>query len=288
MSWMCRAAICAAALVGLTFSHVQAGTIQQSMNISHRGASGHAPEHTLAAYELGKIMKGDYIEIDLQMTKDGELIAMHDETIDRTTDGTGLIKEFTLEELKSFDAGSWFNEAYPDKAKPEYMGLEVPTLREVIDRFGVEANFFIETKSPEMYPGLEEKLVEILYEYDLVGEQKQTGKVIIQSFSAESLKKVRLLDDSIPLVQLLSYYAPAVITNEEVIKIKEYASGIGMHFTAISPGYVKKVRDSGLLIYPYTVNEKEDMEMLLDWGVTGMFTNYPDRLQEIILKRKAK
>lgn len=288
MSWMCRAAICAAFLVGLTFSHVQAGTMQQFVNISHRGASGHAPEHTLAAYELGEIMKSDYIEIDLQMTKDGELIAMHDETIDRTTDGTGPIKEYTLEELKSFDAGSWFNEAYPDKAKPEFMGLEVPTLREVIDRFGVEANFFIETKSPEVYPGLEEKLVEILYEYNLVGEQQGSGKVIIQSFSAESLKKIRQLDDSIPLVQLLSYYAPAVITNDEVTKIKEYASGIGMHFTAINPGYVKKVRDSGLLIYPYTVNEKEDMEMLLSWGVTGMFTNYPDRLQEVILKRKAK
>lgn len=288
MSWMCRAAIFAASLVSLTFSHVQAGTKQQFVNISHRGASGHAPEHTLAAYELGEIMKSDYIEIDLQMTKDGELIAMHDETIERTTDGTGSIKEYTLEELKSFDAGSWFNEAYPDKAKPEFMGLEVPTLREVIDRFGVEANFFIETKSPEVYPGLEEKLVEILYEYNLVGEHQESGKVIIQSFSAESLKKIRQLDNSIPLVQLLSYYAPAVITNDEVTKIKEYASGIGMHFTAINPGYVKKVRDSGLLIYPYTVNEKEDMEMLLSWGVTGMFTNYPDRLQEVILKRKAK
>jgi glycerophosphoryl diester phosphodiesterase len=288
MNWMCRAAICAASLVVLTFSHVQAGTMQQSVNISHRGASGHAPEHTLAAYELGEIMKGDYIEIDLQMTKDGELIAMHDETIDRTTDGTGTIKEFTLEELKRFDAGSWFNEAYPDKAKPEYMGLEVPTLREVIDRFGADANFFIETKSPEVYPGLEEKLVEILYEYNLVGEERQSGKVIIQSFSAESLKKIRQLDDSIPLVQLLSYYAPAVITNVEVTKIKEYASGIGMHFTAINPVYVKRVLDSGLRIYPYTVNEKEDMEMLLDWGVTGMFTNYPDRLEEVISNRKSK
>ena len=68
--------------------------------------------------------------------------------------------------------------------------------------------------------------------------------------------------------------------------LKEYAAGIGMHFTAISPGYVKKVRDAGLLIHPYTVNEKENMEMLLEWGVTGMFTNYPDRLQEVIKNKK--
>jgi glycerophosphoryl diester phosphodiesterase len=258
----------------------------KTINISHRGASGYAPEHTLAAYELGAGMNGDYIEIDLQMTKDGELIAMHDETVDRTTNGTGLIKDFTLEEIKGLDAGSWFNEAFPDKAKPEYMGLQVPTLREVFDRFGTNAKFFIETKSPEVYPGMEEQLLRILKEYDLVGEDQLTDKVIIQSFSTESLQKINLIDESIPLIQLLSYYAPAVITDEEVAKIKDYAAGIGMHYTAISPAYVKKVRDSGLVIMPYTVNEKEDMEMLLDWGVTGMFTNYPHRLHEVIEKRK--
>lgn len=255
------------------------------INISHRGSSGHAPEHTLLAYELGTTMGGDYIEIDLQMTKDGELIAMHDETLDRTTNETGLVKDFTLSQIKRLDAGSWFSETFPQKAKPEYLGLQVPTLREIIERMGPKARYYIETKSPEFYPGMEEKLLDILYEYNLIGEDQPVGKIIIQSFSAESLKKIHQMDDSIPLIQLLSYYAPAIITNEEVAKIKAYAVGIGMHYTAISPGYVKKVRDSGLLIYPYTVNEKEDMEMLLDWGVTGMFTNYPDRLNEVIGKR---
>ncbi|MEH7885317.1 glycerophosphodiester phosphodiesterase [Bacillus sp. JJ1609] len=255
------------------------------INISHRGASGHAPEHTFTAYELGTIMEGDYIEIDLQMTKDGELIAMHDETLDRTTEETGMIKDFTLAQIKRLDAGAWFNETFPQKAKPEYLGLQVPTLREIIERMGPKARYYIETKSPEFYPGMEEKLLDILYEYNLVGEKQPVGKIIIQSFSAESLKKIHQMDESIPLIQLLSYYAPAIIANEEVAKIKAYAVGIGMHYTAISPGYVKKVRDSGLLIYPYTVNEKEDMEMLLDWGVTGMFTNYPDRLNEVIGKR---
>ncbi|MEH7443754.1 glycerophosphodiester phosphodiesterase [Bacillus sp. JJ1122] len=256
------------------------------INISHRGASGHAPEHTFPAYELGTLMEGDYIEIDLQMTKDGELIAMHDETLDRTTGETGMVKDFSLAQIKKLDAGSWFNDTFPQKAKPEYMGLQVPTLREIIERMGPKARYYIETKSPEFYPGMEEKLLDILLEYNLIGETQPVGKIIIQSFSAESLKKIHQKDESIPLIQLLSYYAPAIITNEEVTKIKGYAVGIGMHYTAISPGYVKKVRDSGLLIYPYTVNEKEDMEMLLDWGVTGMFTNYPDRLNEVIGKRK--
>ena len=76
-------------------------------------------------------MHGDYIEFDLQMTKDGQLIAMHDEAVDWTTDGTGFVKDFTLAEIKQFDAGSWFNETYPQYAKPEYEGLKVPTLEEV-------------------------------------------------------------------------------------------------------------------------------------------------------------
>lgn len=256
----------------------------KAFNISHRGASGHVPEHTLLAYELGNSMNGDYIEIDLQMTKDGELIAMHDETIDRTTDKKGLVKNLTLKEIKKLDAGSWFNEAFPEKKSTEYMGLSIPTLREVLTRFGASSKFFIETKSPEVYPGMEEKLIDILNEYQLIGSQP-FGNVIVQSFSAESLRKIHQMDASIPLVQLLSYYAPAVITDSEVSKIKEYAVGIGLHYTAISPGYIQKVTESDLMIFPYTVNEKEDMYMLLDWGVTGMFTNYPDRLHEVIQKR---
>ncbi|MBS8264222.1 glycerophosphodiester phosphodiesterase [Mesobacillus boroniphilus] len=260
----------------------------KAINISHRGASGHAPEHTLHAYELGNVMKGDYIEIDLQMTKDGELIALHDETIDRTTGKKGLVKNLTLKELKKLDAGSWFNEAFPEKKSTEYMGLQIPTLREVLDRFGPDSKFFIETKSPEVYPGMEEKLINILNEYNLIGAHQTFGNVIIQSFSIESLRKVHQMDESIPLVQLLSYYAPAVITDSEVSKILEYAVGVGLHYTAVSPGYIQKVTDSGLMIFPYTVNEKDDMKMLLDWGVTGMFTNYPDRLDEVIQSRKPK
>ncbi|ESU33755.1 hypothetical protein G3A_04595 [Bacillus sp. 17376] len=260
----------------------------KAINISHRGASGHAPEHTLQAYELGNVMNGDYIEVDLQMTKDGELIALHDETIDRTTEKKGLVKNLTLKEIKKIDAGSWFNEAFPKKMSTEYSGLQIPTLREVLDRFSPDSKFFIETKSPEVYPGMEEKLISILNEYNLTGAHHTFGNVVVQSFSVESLKKVHQLDESIPLVQLLSYYAPAVITDTEVSKIKEYAVGVGLHYTAVSPGYIKKVTDSGLMVFPYTVNEKEDMDMLLDWGATGMFTNYPDRLDEVIQSRTSK
>ncbi|WP_409276335.1 glycerophosphodiester phosphodiesterase [Neobacillus sp. SCS-31] len=292
-----RNVMMSAAFVGIgtgVVSQVQAAEMikpslnpNKILNVAHRGASGHAPEHTLPAYELGQKMKGDYIEIDLQMTKDGELIAMHDETLDRTTNGTGLVKDFTLAEIKQLDAGSWFNEKYPQYAKSEYVGLEVPTLQEVIETFGSGARYYIETKSPEVYPGMEEKLVEILNEYKLTGKNVPSSKVIVQSFSAESLKMVHEMDPTIPLVQLLWYDQPATLTDEELEEYKSYSIGLGMNYGTIDEAYVQKVRDSGLLIHPYTVNETADMEKLLDWGVTGMFTNFPDRLQEVMKNRNS-
>lgn len=257
-------------------------TESKLLNVAHRGASGHAPEHTLAAYELGEQMKGDYIEVDLQMTKDGHLIAMHDETVDRTTNGTGLVKEKTLEEIKELDAGSWFNEKYPEYAKEEYEGLQVPTLEEVFETFGRGADYYIETKSPDVYPGMEEKLLELLEEYKLTGVNGRSSHVIIQSFSQESLLKMHELNPNIPLVQLKSYRTPASITDEEIEEIKEYAVGVGPNFKQIDQAYVEKVRENGLQIHPYTINEKEDMRKALEWGVTGLFTNFPDRYNEVL------
>lgn len=88
-------------------------TLNHIKNIAHRGASAYAPEHTIVAYTLGQQLKGDYIEIDLQMTKDGHLIAMHDETLNRTTNGVGLVKEHTLEEIKKLNAGSFSIKSIP-------------------------------------------------------------------------------------------------------------------------------------------------------------------------------
>jgi glycerophosphoryl diester phosphodiesterase len=257
------------------------------LNVAHRGASGHAPEHTLLSYELGETMKGNYIEVDLQMTKDGELVAMHDATVDRTTNGNGLVKEKTLEEIKALDAGSWFNEKYPEYAKIEYVGLEVPTLEEVFQQFGSGANYYIETKSPSVYPGMEEKLLELLDEYNLTGVNGRSSQVIIQSFSPESLQKVNDLNPTIPLVQLMSYSTPAVISDAQLEIIDEYASGVGMNFSQIDEDYVNKVREHDLLIHPYTVNTKEDMKKALEWGVTGLFTNFPDRFNDVIKEYKA-
>ncbi|ANU24873.1 glycerophosphodiester phosphodiesterase [Planococcus donghaensis] len=255
------------------------------LNIAHRGASGHAPEHTMFAYQLGKEMHGDYIEVDLQMTKDGVLIAMHDEKVDRTTNGSGYVKDMTLADIKKLDAGSWFNAAYPEKSQSQYEGVKVPTLEEVIETFGKNSRYYIETKAPEVYPGMEKELVRVLKKHKLNGQNTQSSKVIVQSFSQESLLEMNSLAPEIPLVQLISYSKPALISDAELTIIKEYAIGVGMNHKRIDRAYVEQVRHHGLLIHPYTVNKRADMERLMEWGVTGMFTNYPDVL-EAVLKNK--
>nr|WP_239587077.1 glycerophosphodiester phosphodiesterase [Bacillus ectoiniformans] len=263
--------------MGTSLSAGASSNDKDILNVAHRGASGHAPEHTITSYKMGEQMHGDYIEIDLQMTKDGELIAMHDETLDRTTNGTGQVKDHTLAEIKQLDAGSWFNEKYPEMAKPEYAGLKVPTLDEVFQTFGKNANYYIETKSPEVYPGMEEALLEKVKQY---GINKDT--LLVQSFSAASLLKMHDLDPSVNLVQLMWYTSPATLSDAELAAVKQYAIGIGPNSSMIDQEYVHKVVNSGLEIHPYTVNEKEEMQKLIDWGVTGIFTNFPDRLNEVL------
>ncbi|PHD47380.1 glycerophosphodiester phosphodiesterase [Bacillus toyonensis] len=245
-------------------------------NIAHRGASAYAPEHTIAAYKLGQQLKGDYIEIDLQMTKDGHLLAMHDETVNRTTNGKGLVKEHTLEEMKQLNVGSFFNEKYPNFAKKEFENAKVPTLKEIIEMFGHNANYYIETKSPDEYPGMEEKLLEIIKYYQI------SDKVIIQSFSEESLQKIHSLHANIPLVQLLSYQKSVQLNELEIEKYKTYCIGLGMNYKYIDSAYVKKIKKHGLEVHPFTVDNEKDMKKLLSWGVDGMFTNYPDRLHSIL------
>ncbi|MBO0996764.1 glycerophosphodiester phosphodiesterase [Bacillus sp. SD075] len=256
------------------------------VNIAHRGASGYAPEHTIPAYQLGEQMKGDYIEIDLQMTKDGRLIAMHDEKVDRTTNGTGLVKDLTLAEIKKLDAGTWFNEKNPQLAKKVYEGLTVPTLEEVFKKFGKQANYYIETKSPDVYPGMEEELLQVLEEYKMVDSKGRTKNVLIQSFSKESLMKIHDMNPKLPLVQLFSYKNQAAISDEELDSIKEYAMGVGPNFNKVDGQYVKMVRSHDLQFHPYTVNERADMKKALEWGATGLFTNYPDVFNGVLREYK--
>src|SRR5829696_7875139 len=173
------------------------------LNIGHRGASGFAPEHTIPAYDLALELGADYIEQDLQMTRDGVLVALHDDTLDRTARGlkgncTGPVIEKTLKQIKTCDVGTWFNETYPQYAKPEYVGLKIPTLEEIFQRYGTGVNYYIETKNPESAPGMEGELLRPMEKYGLTNPAVAKWQVLIQSFSPASLQKVHALDPSLP------------------------------------------------------------------------------------------
>lgn len=252
------------------------------LTIAHRGASGYAPEHTMPAYEMAKNMGADYLELDLQMTKDGYFMIMHDPTVDRTTNGKGSVKNLTREQIQRLDAGSWFNSKYPKLAKPEFVGLKVPTLEEVIQTFGQHVNYYIEIKNDAIASGLSEKLLGILTNHELIGDRAVPGKVIVESFNPEILRKIHQMNPSVPLVQLLAFRQSAALSESKLQEISKYAVGIAPDFRFINEGYVRRAREFGLLIHPYTVNDKTEMKHLLGWGVTGMFTNYPDKLREAI------
>ncbi len=266
------------------------------LNIGHRGASGYAPEHTIASYDLAKKMGADYIEQDLQFTRDGVLVALHDETLNRTArptaesapgDCTGLVRDKTLAQIKTCDVGSWFNQAYPRYASEEYVGLRIPTLEEVFQRYRKSVNYYIETKSPESAPGMEEELLRLMDEYGLTRPAAERWQVLIQSFSPASLVKIHALDPSLPLIQLYAGAETSQTIQSRLDFAASYAVGIGPSKNDVDRPLVEAAHARCLDLHPYTVNEKAEMVSLIGLGVDGMFTNFPDRLEEVLGKEAA-
>ena len=262
------------------------------LNIGHRGASGYAPEHTIPAYDLALKQGADYIEIDLQMTADGVLVALHDDTLDRTARGpaencTGLVIEKTLEQIKTCDEGTWFNERYPQYANPEYVGLQIPTLEEIFQRYSHRTNYYIETKNPEAAPGMEEELLRLMEEYNLIKPAAKRWQVLIQSFSPESLQKIHALEPSLPLIQLYSSRETSEEIQAKLAAAQAYAVGIGPSKSDVDADLVTAAHELCLDVHPYTVNETAEMEALISLGVDGMFTNFPDRLEQVLGKDAA-
>jgi glycerophosphoryl diester phosphodiesterase len=253
------------------------------VTIAHRGASGYAPEHTLNAYDKSHHDIGaSYIEIDLQRTKDGQLIAMHDDLVDRTTNGHGKIKDLTLAQIKELNAGEWFNQLHPEKAKPEYQNAKVPTLDEILSRYGKHANYYIETKSPNVYPGMEDQLLQTLQKHDLLNKTSlKNGHVMIQSFSEDSLLKIHHQNKSIPLVRLLKKHQLQQLTDKDLKYIRKYATGISPEYTDLNESNTVHLKDLGFIVHPFTVDKSADMKRLNRYGVDGVFTNYADKYKRI-------
>ena len=251
--------------------------------IGHRGASGYAPEHTFASYDLALRLGADYIEQDLQLTKDGVLVALHDPTLDRTARGApenckGLVIEKTLAQIETCDVGSWFNDAFPQYARAEYVGQRIPTLDAIFQRYGRRANYYIETKNPEDAPGMEKKLLALLDAYGLRGSGVRARQVLIQSFSAPSLRKTHALDATLPLIQLTEHPTSAAL-QASLDSVATYAVGIGPAKASVDAALIAAAHRRCLDVHPWTVNDSIEMRALVVIGVDGMFTNFPDLLR---------
>ncbi|MGH7411421.1 MAG: glycerophosphodiester phosphodiesterase family protein, partial [Candidatus Methylomirabilis sp.] len=151
-----------------------------TLNIAHRGASALAPENTMAAFEKAIELGADVIELDLHLTRDGELVVIHDDTLDRTTDGRGPVHGRSLEEIRRLDAGRWFGQAFA--------GERIPTLSEVLDRFAGKIPLALEVKAGSaFFPGIEERLVSALRHHSAV---EQTAVASFDHFALKRLKEI--------------------------------------------------------------------------------------------------
>jgi glycerophosphoryl diester phosphodiesterase len=242
--------------------------------VGHRGASGHAPETTIASYRMALQMGADFVETDVHRSRDGVLVAIHDADVNRTTDGKGFVADLTLAELKAMDAGSWFNGIFPEKARPEYAELRIPTLQEVLDVVGESsAGLYIEIKDPERYqPDLESSLLSLIH------SSQMENRARILSFNARSLRKIKELDNSMPTVFLVA--KPDRNPIRAALEIR--AGELGILYSQATAALVEEAHGHGLLLSVWTVDQPEDMERMIALGVDNITTNYPDRLIKLI------
>jgi len=240
------------------------GERKQVDNVAHRGAAGYAPENTIAGYDLAVDMKADYIEIDVQRSKDGELVSIHDTTVDRTTDGTGKVGDLSFEQLRSLDAGSWKGE--------QFTGEQIPTFEEILDRYHGKVGILIELKAPELYPGIEEEVAEALKERNL--DKPQNEKIIIQSFNFESMKNMNELLPLVPIGVLTSN--PADATPEALLEFSTYADWFNPSYGIVTKELVNHVHSLKMKIGSWTVRSQEAADFLFEMGVDAIIADYPD------------
>lgn len=240
------------------------GERKQVSNVAHRGATAYTPENTIAAFDLAVDMKADYIEIDVQRSKDGELVLIHDTTVDRTTDGTGKVGDLTLEQLRSLDAGSWKGE--------QFAGEPIPTFEEILDHYHGKIGILIELKAPELYPGIEEQVAAALIERNL--HKPQNEKIIIQSFNFESIKKMDQLLPKVPIGILTSNRADTTL--EALQEFSTYADWFNPSYGIVTEELVNQVHSLGMQIGSWTVRSQEAADFLFEMGVDAIISDYPD------------
>ena len=258
--------------------------------LAHRGASFDAPEHTRPAYAKAMRDGTDFLECDLQLTKDGVLVCIHDTTVDRTTGGehTGRVDGYTLAELRRMDFGSWFNESRPDRAQEDFVAERVVTLEEQLrcyERFSPNSRFHLETKAPSEYDGkLEPELVRVLGRHGLLDTgDAQTSRVVVQSFELESLEAMAELAPAVPRAYLFAAPTDPRVVAGELPPYVDIAAP-AQQFLLANPSFTRVVHDRGIEVHTFTVDDPTRIEQLLDIGVDGIFTYRPDVARAVIDK----
>ncbi len=233
---------------------------------AHRGASGHAPENTLPAFVLAAEMEADAIELDIHLTKDGEIVVIHDETIDRTSDGKGWLKDFTLKELKERDF-SYGNLAYE--------GTRIPTMREVFELIrptGLSINIELKT-GIVFYEGIEEKITAMTREYGM------EDRVIYSSFNHYSILRIKELE---PEAKTGFLYM------DGPIDMPGYAAKYGVNalhpalYNLQYPHFMEECLENGLDVNVWTVDADSYLRICAQMGVHAVITNYPEKARRIL------
>ncbi len=258
--------------------------------VAHRGASYYAPEETEPAFLLACEMGADYLELDLQRTRDGVLIALHDDTLPRTTDvdrvfpgrENDTLDTFTYGELEKLDAGSWFNAANPERGRDSYKGLKILTLSEVIaisEGCDHEPGLYIETKAASRFPGIEEQLVDILKKRGWIGDQGNVhgrAGLILQSFDKVSLAALKILAPEVPRIYLIEDYIQYSEWQTVLRDAQELGAGLGPSFSQAWPWYTGPAHERHMLVHHWTINESWQMWFADQFGSDGIFTDRAD------------
>lgn len=251
--------------------------------VAHRGASAYAPENTFAAIDKAADMGFRWVENDVQRTKDGELVIVHDDTLTRTTNVEQVfpgrapwkVKDFTAAEIARLDAGSWFS--------PKYAGQRVPTLKQYMNRVSRNHQSLVfEFKKPELYPGIEKQGLAVLRKTGWLDKHHVKSKLVIQSFSADSVKEVHKLR---PDIKTGFLGTPAVA---DLPKYAKFADQINSTYGSISREYVAAIHATKgphrkrLEIFTWTVNDAATARKVADFRVNGIITNTPDVVRKAI------
>lgn len=233
---------------------------------AHRGASGYAPENTLEAFRLAAELGADGVELDVQLTKDREIVVIHDEKIDRTGSGRGYVADHTLEELRRYNY---------NRTKPEYPHADIPTLREVLELLRPTAlTVNIELKTGvNFYPGIERAVTE------LVKQMGMEERVIYSSFNHLSILKIK---------ELCPAAKTGLLYHDGTVDMPDYAKRLAVEalhpamYNMRYPGFVRKCKELDIALHVWTANEPKRIQELLQYGVDAVITNYPDIAYEII------